>query len=419
MRHLLEEMAGQYSMYHARRDEFTTDSPIPFRVSPEPFELVPGEREEILRIGSDVAQFIDAANELYHTDEQVHATLNTGKPEVFCVDRPTQYLFIRPDLIITEHGFTICEVETSPFGLGLSHLLTQGYAQEGFEVMVGPDALPAHVQDHAPMEGTIVYSDKTAQYSGQLTFLADTVFGGEGRHWTAEHTADVVTDGTPETDEYRGFYLAEYLKDPSVRALVDRNLHNPATSLFPSLTPHLEEKAILALLWDKRLDRYLKSQLGTSTVRHLRDVVPPTWIVGQEEHFLLGLPDGIARSSDLANLSASKRTMVLKSSGFSTNSSWAEGVTFLEKQSREKARTVLQQAEQDRDVLYVVQQFRKGVKRPIRYEVNGHTEDMYGRVRITPYFSMPDGKLLSVKATIRENSDLIHGSSDSVSTAVM
>lgn len=419
----LESVIGQHGIYAARRSEYATDRKIPFRVASTPFQLTMEQRGEINVIGADVTSYFRAVDELYRSDGTVKNILNTGKPEIFIVDRPIQYLFIRPDLIITPKGFSLCEIETSPFGLALAEMLNRAYRQEGFETMVANGTLPAHIQAHTPTEGVIVYSKKTGSYVGQLTFLADEVFSGEGRTWETRRVEDVVRGGQriQGSGIYRGVYLGEYMSDPAVKMLLDQAVKNSG-DLLPSPTPHMEEKAILAFLWDRRFEQRLRKQLGDAAFNHLRVVVPPTWIVGQEPFFALGMPDGVSTSVDLASLSRSKRTLVLKESGFSARSSWGEGVKFLHEKSANTARELLQKAQGLTNSLFVVQQFNKAQDIPITYEARDGTIQLApaARIRLTPYFSMADddmGRLVGVKVTGCENTDLIHGSSSSINTA--
>jgi hypothetical protein len=212
------------------------------------------------------------------------------------------------------------------------------------------------------------------------------------------------------------------MNDPAVKMLLDQATKNSG-DLLPSPTPHMEEKAILAFLWDRRFEQRLKKRLGDAAFNHLRAIIPPTWIVGQEPFFALGMPDGVATSVDLASLSRSKRALVLKESGFGARSSWGEGVKFLHKKSANTARELLQEAQESTKSLFVVQQFNKAQDTPITYEARDGTIQLApaARIRLTPYFSMADddmGRLVGVKVTGCENTDLIHGSSSSINTAV-
>ena len=421
MRSRLEAVIGDYNIYSPRRLQFDTQQKIPFRVSPEPLNLSPDQKKEIEAIGSDITSYYSAVDQLYRTDPRVQQLLDRGKPEIFCGDKisPSHYLFIRPDLIITASGFSICEVETSPFGLALAEILNRAYRQEDYETMIDDGTLSVHMQASTPIEGIIIDSQKTSHFAGQMAFLADEVFSGQSRDWQATH-ADNLNGSSPKTI-YRGFYLAELQTDPSIASL----LTGPTSDghdLLPSPTPHMEEKATLALLWDKRFESYFETELGEGGFNHLRHVVPPSWIVGEEEYFVPGMPNGISSSVDLARFSRSKRAFVLKPSGFRTDASWGEGVKFLQKKSAVAAALAVKEALDDRSSLHIVQQFTKAAEMPMAYEDNGNDPTpMSARVRLTPYFSMVPGKegqLIAIKATGCEDTDLVHASSVSINTAV-
>lgn len=422
MRGAIEAVAGNHSIYIPRRQEYDTGQKIPFRVSKNPLSLTKEQKLDLQNIGLDVTNYFRAVDEMYSNDVGgVRGILDTGKPQIFLANQPSHYLFVRPDLIITPNGFSICEIETSPFGLALAEILNRTYQNEGFETMVADGTLPAQIQKVTPTDGTLIYSKKTQAYSGQMIFLADEVFSGNGRNWKAE-----IVNGSTINDQqniYRGFYLGEYSTDPYVKSLLDGSLNNK-NGLIPSPTPYMEEKAILSLIYDKRFEGYLRKKLGDTTFKHLRAVIPPTWIVGQEQHFSPGMPNNISSSIDLANLSKSKRAFVLKSSGFAENSSWKEGVHFLQRESSANNVQILHAAEEDKTNLHIIQEFRKGVNIPLQYETEDESTQlpMTARVRLTPYYSViegeQEGKLIAIKATGCENTDFIHASSTSINTAV-
>lgn len=419
MRDRIEQIMGDTEIYKARVDEFKTADKVPFRVSPTPFILTPDQKREIENIGTDVVAYFKTINELYSINNEVREILDKGKQDLFLMQKPTKYLFIRPDIIITDEGFRICEIETSPFGLALAEVLNKAYSQGGFETMVTEDALLKLVQAHTPSDGRIIFSTKTESFKGQMTFLAEQVFSGDNRNWTAEKAGD--GDSNSLDNIYRGFYLGEYASDDTIRSFLEQCIEK-GKKMLPSLTPHIEEKAILAFIWDKRFEKYLKDQLGITVFNNLREVIPPNWIVGQEKHFALGLPNNMFSSTGLASLSNSKRAFVLKPSGFKGSSSWGEGVSFLHQKSSINTLQLLNSALTDQTSLHVIQEFKKGAKIPISYtDKQGKPQYMSAKIRLTPYFSAvsgDEGRLVAIKATGRENTDFIHGSLDSVNTAV-
>lgn len=414
MKEALEQNAGSYTWYKARRQEFDTGAKIPFRVSPEPLNLSKPQVEDIERIGLVTTQYMQAVNELYQTQEPVHTLLSKNKPSILLDEKDPRYLFVRPDLIMTPSGFTVCEIETSPFGLALSDLLNRTYRQAEFDTLAREDALSDYVRSVTSKRGVIVHSNKTVSYAGQMEYLADNVFSGNGRDWVSKH----VDQFTPQdgVQVYRGFYQAEYLTDPAIRDVVESDVVKT-----PSLTPHMEEKAVLAFAWDKRWSPFLTAQMGKSGLNYIRQIIPPTWIIGEEANFEPGLPQGTNSTLELAGLSRSKRAFVIKPSGFAVNSSWAEGVNLLHEKSSEKAAQIIAAAKADTAVLHVVQEFKKATTVPMQYEnIDGSLTVMNARLRITPYYAMAGnvGELLTIKATGCENTDFIHASTSSINTAV-
>lgn len=420
MRRIIENLGDGYEWYKIRRTEYDMGQKIPFLVSPEPLHLSKTEADEVLRIGKDVVNFMYAAGELYRSESDVKNLLDRGKPPILRNEKEMRYLFVRPDLIVTEQGFSICEIETSPFGLALAELLNKAYRSVGFNTLVDDGVLRQFLIDNTPSHGTIIYSEKTSSYAGQLQFLAQTLLSDKDRLWEAKHVDSAMGESYPNV--YRGFYQHEYLDDLFVNNLVQTLIDHPETEVLPSFTPYMEEKALLSLIWDRRWESFLTKNLGVAELKHLREVVPPTWVVGQEQFFVPGLPNGIPTSEGLAGLAKSKRNFVLKKSGFGNGSSWAEGVSFLQEKSAERARSLLVSALQDEQSLYVVQEFKPSQERSIPYNKDNQTVvRMSARLRLTPYFSMStdtEGQLVAIKATGCENTNYIHASSGSINTAV-
>lgn len=420
MRRELEILGEGYDWYRVRRPEYDNDQKIPFLIVPEPLYLSPQEGQEVLRIGRDVVDYMHAADELYRSESDVKELLDRGKPKILQQVRQAKYLFVRPDLLITKQGFSICEIETSPFGLGLAELLNRAYRTAGFNTMVGEGALSGFLVDNTPSQGIIVYSYRVSSFAGQLQFLANEILSGGNREWKVESADSVI--GKNNTNIYRAFYQYEYLNDLFVNKLVQTLLESGEDTVVPSFTPHMEEKALLSLIWDRRWEQFFRRQLGVPTFEHLREVIPPTWIVGQEQFSVLDFPGAVLSLEELANLSKSRRGFVLKKSGFGDGSSWGESVNFLQEKSSAKARDLVVRAQRESESLYIVQEFRGSVERPMIYENDKHTlEQMRARVRLTPYFSMvsgSEGQLVAIKATGCEGTNYIHASTASINTAV-
>ena len=404
-----------YPLYNVRIDKYKQDGmEIPFRVSEQPFTLTKPQRQELGEIGHVICDYMDSVIELYNSSDEVRETLNKGKPDIYLNGQAPQYLFLRPDLILTREGFSVCEIETSPFGLALAEILNNAYGQENFDTVINQNTLKNYISSQAPEQGTIAYSDKTAAFSGQIQFLAEQIFSEGGKKWDSS-----IIDGKniDSKEIYRAFYLSEYLNDENVARLLEES-----KTFLPTLTPQFEEKAILSFIWDSRFVDFFKSKLGEADFKHLRRIIPPTWILGQEANFDLGMPRGITNSLSIADLEKGKRKFVLKQSGFSNSSSWAEGVAFLHKLSHKGAREKLEAASKDSSHMYILQDFKEGKHQKMEYtETDGTIKKMDAKIRITPYYSFSGrskGELLAAKVTGCEDTDYIHATTASINTAV-
>ena len=111
-----------------------------WRISPVPFLLDPRLAKEIESLGRVLLQFNRAVNLLYRqsvTGKQpawVAQWLDLGKPaEVVELQRDAAFKndlprVIRPDLLITESGLSVTELDSVPGGIGLTAWLNRTYA---------------------------------------------------------------------------------------------------------------------------------------------------------------------------------------------------------------------------------------------------------------------------------------------------
>src|SRR5215471_15168520 len=118
-----------------------------WRVSPNPFRLGLELAGDIDSLGRVLLQFYRAVNLLYRKSiegkqpEWVARWLDLGKPnELLALQRSLSIKnelprVIRPDLLITEHGLSVTELDSVPGGIGLTAWLNQIYSQLGAEVI--------------------------------------------------------------------------------------------------------------------------------------------------------------------------------------------------------------------------------------------------------------------------------------------
>ncbi len=407
-----------HQLYNIKEEKYKEKEKdgIGFRVSPTPFKLTKEQKDEMLCIGKAICNYMDACIELYSSNQEVKEILDRGKPKEYIGKELPNYLFLRPDLILTETGFSICEIETSPFGLGLAEILNRTYGNVGYDPLVKQNTLKNYIQSRTANEGTIAYSDKVKSFKGQLDFLAEEIFSGNGKKWDSEN----ISHNTTSSEEiYRAFYLNDAYKDKNIELfLKEPHLH------IPSKTPQFEEKALMSFIWDKRYTKFFEEQLGKAEYNLLKKAIPKTWILGEENYIEGGLPEGKESSIDIATLGKSKRQFVLKSSGFNTNSSWGEGVVFLHKMGGKVAGEKIQSAINDNNHLYIMQEYKQGKNVPMIYidENTQEKKQVKAKVRITPYFSYQPGnkgELIAAKVTGCENTEYVHASSASINSAII
>ena len=118
-------------------------------VSPEPFLLSADVVDQLERLGHWLFKFVRATNRLYFQ------SCNGKKPnwikEYFEAGKPPDLIkaaranpdvlpaVIRPDIILTDQGWTITELDSVPGGIGLTDWLNQTYSDLGFDVIDGRD----------------------------------------------------------------------------------------------------------------------------------------------------------------------------------------------------------------------------------------------------------------------------------------
>jgi len=110
-----------------------------WRISPAPFQLDPHVAKEIESLGRVLLQFYRAVNLLYRKSiegkqpEWAAHWLDLGKPRDLIELQRSPALknevprVIRPDLLMTDHGLSVTELDSVPGGIGLTAWLNQAY----------------------------------------------------------------------------------------------------------------------------------------------------------------------------------------------------------------------------------------------------------------------------------------------------
>lgn len=415
--------ASKVHMYDTKKmDCLHPNSHLPFRISPDVFELP--ENVDLGKYGHAISGFYSICKKLYSQLDNLHRWkqyLDHSKPQWMLNHSNIEtgdHVFLRPDLVLTQNGPIVTEIETSPFGLGLSYFLDNVYKHAGKDTLTDEQNVLNLLRSATRGSLSFVLTLYTKQYEGQFRYLSNELFSKTGIKTAVTYpdngnfrNGQYVVEREAYDSIYRCFYLHQTINNAMLRDIAQFK------STVPICLPQMEEKAVMGMIWDSEFDDYFRNQLGEDTYNLLKKIIPKTWVLDANH-----IPDelDIKEWEDLANISQKRRSFVFKPSGFTSNASWAKGVVFLNKLSKQQCRKTINDALVSKE-LFILQEFKKGAKFQHRYFDfhSSEMKNMNGKVRITPYYSVKDGKLLTAKATICENTDIVHAMVDSINVPVV
>ena len=407
-----------------------------WRISPAPLALGPEVAEEIQSLGRVLLQFYHAVNLLYRqsaTGKQppwIAALLDQGKPaELVAWQRSPAFKndvprVIRPDLLLTEHGLSITELDSVPGGIGLTAWLNQTYSRaSATPVIGGADSMLtgfAGIFGDAPRVHLVV-SEESSTYRPEMAWLAQQL----GPRFALRDAT--FTDFAPGDAAYRFFELFDLANVPNAARLLELAA-DKQIRLTPPPKPVFEEKLLFALLWNRNLREFWRRELGAGFFQRLLKLVPYTWVVDPTPlppH--AALPElNLTDWSQLKTLSQRERELILKVSGFSPHAWGARGV-FLgsDLSAAEWAVAVDEAIRSFPSSPFVLQRYHK--PRLVMAEWFDFERQQVialpGRARLCPYYFVPgDGddarpQLGGVLATIcPADKKIIHGMTDAVLT---
>lgn len=397
-----------------------------WRWSPEPLRLTAGEARKIQSLGHPLARFQQACDTIYRRSAAgglpgwLAELLDEGKPDwMVRLQREAGTAgqlprVIRPDLILTESGFALTELDSVPGGIGVTAWLSRTYADAGYDVLGGADGMLDGFRSLLPEGGSVLVSEEAGDYRPEMEWLT----GKLGGAWDVRAAEEYEPDGRAL---YRFFELFDWEAVPTVRKLAD-DACSGALSITPPFKPHLEDKLWLALLWSPALKKVWEQTLRGSHLKRLRSLVPFGWVLDPEPlppH--AALPRLNAHGWDeVAEFSQKERQLVLKISGFHETAWGSRGVFIGHDLSAAEWKERLAAAlEQSAEQPWLMQEFHEGrrVKHPV-FQDDGSVVEMDGRVRLCPYFFTDDGgrtRFGGCLATIvPADKKKIHGMSDGV-----
>jgi len=410
-----------------------------WRVSPKPFPLGANLAKEIESLGRVLLQFYRAVNLLYRKSaegrqpEWVARWLDLGKPaELIARQRSAAFKndlprVIRPDLLLTETGLAVTELDSVPGGIGLTAWLNQTYSTmpnqapeaavlggakgmlQGFESIFG-DASMVH----------LIVSEEAATYRPEMAWVAAQF--GESRF---KVQSPAFTDFKEGDAVYRFFELFDLANVSSSKQIFELAAEKKIR-LTPPPKPVFEEKMLFALLWNRNLQEFWRQELGEAFLKRLKQLTPYTWLVDPTPlppH--AAIPElNLTDWRQLKTLSQKERDLILKVSGFSENAWGARGVFLGSDLSQADWSAAVDEALRNFETSpSVLQRFHK----PALVEASwfdlakNELVPMKGRVRLCPYYFVAgEGdaarpQLGGVLATIvPADKKIVHGMTDAI-----
>jgi hypothetical protein len=311
-----------------------------WRISPAPFPLGEKLAKEIESLGRVLLQFYRTVNLLYRRSvegtqpEWVARWLDLGKPrELVELQRSPAFKnetprVIRPDVLLTETGISITELDSVPGGIGLAAWLNRTYSQPGIRhpesgILGGADGMLRGFESifGGAKRVHIVVSEESATYRPEMQWLAEQL----GPRFAVRDSQ--FMDFAGDDAVYRFFELFDLANVPDSKRIFELAA-GKRIGLTPPPKPLFEEKMLFALLWNRNLQNFWRQELGEKFFNRLREIVPYTWLVDPSPLPPHAAIPGLNLTDwrQLKTLSQRERDLILKVSGFSEKAWGARGV---------------------------------------------------------------------------------------------
>ena len=452
-------------------EQVSTSETVPatttWRIGTTPFPLTRDQLDFFHRLGPQLLSFYRTLNRLYADSLRglqpawVAGYLDQGKPEaLLAYSRMKRFrdqlpAVIRPDIISTQGGMVITELDSVPGGIGLTGALTEIYSAAPptpyplpltpypLEFVGGPQGMvqgfAAMLRDQlAQHTGGIVIllSEEAKDYRPEMRWLAVRLQAiGLDAYCVEPRDIRFTEEGLWITNEgkdrpialiYRFYELFDLLNIPKSE-LVQYALKKDRVAVTPPYKPALEEKLAFALLHHPALRPFWEKALGLEVFLHLTALMPRTWILDPApippSATIPGLAIGgqaVMNWQDLTTATQKERQFVIKPSGFSELAWGSRGVSVGHDMPQSEWTTAIEKAlDSFPRTPYILQEFHKGRLYDLDYfdPVTGEMNRMSGRARLSPYYFVSGEKteLAGILATIcPADKKVIHGMKDAI-----
>jgi hypothetical protein len=450
-----------------------------WQLSPEAWPLTAEQVAQLETIGAACLEFHTALETLYLRSVAgknllrnkplvapwVADYLDRGKPPHLIAharDPKNRGMFppvLRPDLLVTDEGFALTELDAVPGGIGLTAFLNRlydgaapvpgatGVAPADAQILGAGDAMINNF--HAALAAlrptvrnpliALVVSDEAATYRPEMQWLAHQL-QLQGKRVFCLKPEDIFplenalffdADGNPEKIDvlYRFFELFD-LENIRTRKFIFEAWAAGEVAITPPMRHFQEEKLALALFHHHLLQDYWAEALSGRALKLLRALIPPSWIMDPAPlppGAVLDAPRAGGRAlndwHDLVNASQKERDLIIKISGYHETAWGARSVVLGSDCSRDEWQQGVERAIALAPTnLHVLQAYRK--PRRLEHPVFESVADggaptaasvKAGRLRLCPYYFLVDGqaRLSGALATFcPPDKKIIHGMQD-------
>ena len=399
-------------------------------LSPDAFPIEKKFLSELEQLGHRLFVFQRACNQLYQLSvkgkqpEWVARYLDAGKPkELIEFSRRKEIRndlprVIRPDLILTDNGYIIAEIDSVPGGIGLTGWLNQTYSKFDNQIVGGADGMLDGFSIVLPNGGDIVISEESATYRPEMEWIATQL---KERQLDLRVVAAENYEPKDGRAVYRFFELFDLPNIPKIDNLLRGNAED-RVAITPPIKPFLEEKMWFAWFWLKPLHEFWRRELGEKYFLRLQEVIPYSWMLDPTplpQHAVIPRLE-IHDWREAAKLSQKERDLLLKVSGFSPLGWGSRGVSLGSDLAHSEWEKRIEDALAKFDSSpTIMQRFHKGGLFEHRYSDTNSSElkTMKGRVRLCPYYFVDQEKvkLRGALATIvPADKKFLHGMRDAI-----
>lgn len=433
-----------------------------WRIGAEPFTVSQQEHAVLNALGPLLHSFMQTCNTLYlqsiagRQPAWVAEYLDLGKPpELIAFSRMRRLRgnipsIIRPDIIPTDNGYVITELDSVPGGFGLTGALLDAYRDDtslsagepmqncmvdGFADMIRHTAATDGATEE-PIVLAILVSEEAKDYRPEMTWLASHLReSGILAYAVTPQEIQFTEDGLrvsangithPITVLYRFFELFDLKNIPKTELIMYSNKKG-RVAVTPPFKAFLEEKMWFALFHHPLLEPYWIQELGKEQVARLQTLIPKTWILDPQPippHATIpdltigGRP--IQDWEALKSITQKERRFVIKPSGFSPFAWGSRGVSIGHDLPQEEWGLALDHAlESFHSTPFILQEFHTGRRVTLPYydPENETIGRMPGRTRLCPYYFVRDAdvRLAGTMATVCSlDKKRIHGMKDAI-----